>query len=146
MTTDAHVETVSPDVRSLLAEYRTVVVPAAMDFLEERISANELRERWRPYYYEVFLNYDLAVERAWRQVSGSDGRLESGTPEADPKYEVPLKHFPVSTAHNNTDRLIEVLAIELGDETIAKTEIRERKVDFAHIVHRLDALMASLTQ
>lgn len=144
MTTDAPAGTGAPDVRSLLAGYREAVVPAAVDFLEERISANELREIWRSYYYDVFSGYDLTVERSWRQASGSDGRLESGTPEADPRHEVPLRHFPVSTAHNNIDRLIEVLAIELGDQTIARTEIRERKVDFAHIVDRLDALMASL--
>ncbi|GAA2079505.1 hypothetical protein [Actinomadura alba] len=146
MTTDAPAETGAPDVRSLLAKYREVVVPAAVNFLGERTSANELRELWRPYYNGEFYNYDLTVERSWRQASGSDGRLESGTPEADPKHEVPLKHFPVSTAHNNMDRLIEVLAIELGDQTIAKTEIRERKVDLAHIVDRLDALMASLVE
>jgi hypothetical protein len=144
MTTESAAKTVSPDVRSLVTEYREAVVPAAVDFLEEKISANELRERWRPYYYEAFRRYDLMVERSWRQASGSDGRLESGTPEADPKHEVPLTHFPVSTAHNNLDRLIEVLAIELGDQTIAKTEIRERKVDFAHVIDKLDALMVSL--
>jgi hypothetical protein len=146
MTTDSVTGTVAPDVRSLLSEYRTVVVPAAVDFLEGRISANELKERWRPYYYGPFYDYDLTVERSWRQVSGSDGRLESGMPTADPRFKVPLSHFPVSTAHNNTDRLIEVLAIELGDQTIDKTQIRERKVDFAHIIDRLDALMASLTE
>src|SRR5262249_28461265 len=102
------------------------------------------KELWRPYYYGPFRHYDLTVERSWRQVSGSDGRLESGIPTADPRYKVPLTHFPVSTAHNNLDRLIEVLAIELGGQTIAKTEIREGKVDFAPIVDRLDALMASL--
>jgi hypothetical protein len=144
MTTDSVAGTVTPDVRPLLAEYRTAVVPAAVDFLAERISAKELRELWRPYYYGAFRDYDLTVERCWRQVSGSDGRLESGMPTADPRYEVPLLHFPVSTAHNNIDRLIEVLAIELGDQTVDKTEIRERQVDFAHIIDRLDALMASL--
>ncbi|XRQ08684.1 hypothetical protein ACN3XK_71345 [Actinomadura welshii] len=146
MTTDARAETQVPDARSLLAKYREVVVPAAVDFLEERMSANRLRELWRTYYYEDFYPYDLTVERSWREASGSDGGLEQGTPEADPAHEVPLRHFPVSTAHNNIDRLIEVLAIELGDRTIAKSEIYERKVDFAHIVDRLDALMASLAE
>jgi hypothetical protein len=145
MTTDSLAGTASPDVRSLLTEYRDAVVPAAVEFLEERISANELRERWRPYYYGPFHGYDLTVERSWREVSGSDGRLERGMPTADARFTVPLTHFPVSTAHNNLDRLIEVLAIELGDQTIAQTEIGERKVDFAHIVDRLDALMASLS-
>lgn len=143
MTTDTR-ETVSPDIRALLAEYRDTVVPAAVDFLEERISAKQLRERWKPYYYDVFSPYDLVVERSWRQASGSDGKLESGRPEADPSYTVPLSHFPVSTAHNNLDRLIEVLSIELGDQTVAKIEATERKVDFAHVVDKLDALMASL--
>jgi hypothetical protein len=146
MTTDSVADAVSPDIRSLLTEYRNTVVPAAVDFLAERISANELRELWRPYYYGPFHDYDLTVERSWRQTSGSDGGLEPGLPTADPRFEEPLRHFPVSTAHNNIDRLIEVLAIELGDKTIGHTEMGERKVDFAHIVDRLDALMASLAE
>jgi hypothetical protein len=129
----------------LLSKYRETVVPAAVDFLEERISGNQLKAIWKPYYYEVFSPYDLVVERSWRQASGSDGRLESGRPEADPGYRVPLMHFPVSTAHNNLDRLIEVLAIELGDKKASAIEARERKVDFAHMLDALDALMASLT-
>jgi hypothetical protein len=144
MTTDSTVETVTPNVQPLLTQYREVVVPAAVDFLERRISANELRKHWRPYYHETFRRYNRTVEQSWRQASGSNGRLESGKPTADPKYKVPLTHFPVSTAHNNLDRLIEVLAIELGDQTVDKTEIRERTVDFAHVIDRLDALMASL--
>ncbi|MEV0428288.1 hypothetical protein [Micromonospora sp. NPDC050495] len=134
----------SPDINTLLSEYRKVFVPAAIDYLEEKISANELRERWRPYYDQTFYRYDLSVEQAWRQSSGSEGRLESGEPQADPVHAVPLMHFPVSIAHNNLDRLIMVLVAELGDQTVAKTAIPARKVDFAHVVDRLDALMASL--
>lgn len=142
--TDSAVGAAAPDVSSLLAEYREIVMPAAVDFLENQISADELRERWRPYYYGIFSRYDLTVERSWRASSGSDGRLESGRPEADPRFDVPLAHFPVSTAHNNLDRLVEVLAIELGDRTIDQTEIYERKVDFAAVITKLDELMASL--
>ncbi|HEU5160903.1 MAG TPA: hypothetical protein VFU43_28155 [Streptosporangiaceae bacterium] len=145
MTTDSVAGAVSPDIRALLTEYRDAVVPAAVDFLEERISANELRELWLPYYYGPFHGYDLTVERSWREASGYDGGLQPGMPTADPRFEVPLRHFPVSNAHNNLDRLIEVLAIELGDKTIAHTEMRERKIDLAHMIDRLDALMASLT-
>jgi hypothetical protein len=142
--TDNLVQAGAPDTGPLLAEFRGVVVPAAVEFLENQISANELRERWRPYYFEDFRRYDLAVERSWRQASGSDGRIESGPPTADPGCTVPLSHFPVSIAHNNLDRLIEVFVAELGDKTAAHTEIRERMVDFTHMIDRLDALMASL--
>jgi hypothetical protein len=142
--TDNHVQAGPPDTGPLLAEFRDVVASAATAFLEDRISARELRERWRPYYFEAFRRYDLAVERSWRQASGSDGRIESGPPTADPNFTVPLSHFPVSIAHNNLDRLIEVLAAELGDQTAAHTEIRERNVDFAYIIDGLDSLMASL--
>jgi hypothetical protein len=142
--TDNHVQTGPPDTGPLLAEFRGVVLPAAAEFLQDRISAQQLRERWRPYYFEAFRRYDLTVERSWRQASGSDGRIESGPPTADPRFTVPLAHFPVSIAHNNLDRLIEVLVAELGDQTAAHTEIRERTVDFVHIIDRLDTLMASL--
>ena len=142
--TDGPVQTGSPDTGPLLAEFRDVVVPASMEFLENRISALELRERWRPYYFEAFHHYDLAVEQSWRQASGSTGRMEYGPPTADPEFIVPLAHFPVSIAHNNLDRLIEVFVAELGDQTAAHTEIRERMVDFTHMIDRLDALMATL--
>jgi hypothetical protein len=142
--TDHPVQTGPPDTGPLLAEYRSVVVPAAGEFLQNRISARDLRERWRPYYFEAFRRYDLTVEHSWRQASGSDGRIETGPPTADPGHTVPLAHFPVSIAHNNLDRLIEVLVAELGDQTAAHTEIRERQADFSHMIDRLDALMASL--
>ncbi|WP_433381160.1 hypothetical protein [Streptosporangium sp. CA-115845] len=141
---DRALSTTSPDVGPLLEEYREQFIPVAMDYLERRISANELRRLWKPHYLGPFHQYDLTVEQAWRQESGSTGRLESGGPPADPHYETPLAHFPVSVAYNNLDRLIEVLAIELGDQTVDKTRIRERTVDFAHVIDSLDALMASL--
>ncbi|GAA3119646.1 hypothetical protein GCM10010466_08120 [Planomonospora alba] len=141
---DSRLSTTSPDVRPLLTEYREQFVPAAVDYLERRISANELRRRWKPHYLGTFHAYDLTVERAWRELSGSTGTLESGAPPADPRFEAPLQHFPVSVAYNNLDRLIEVLAIELGDRTVDQTKIRERTVDFAHVIDSLDALMASL--
>ncbi|GGK76543.1 hypothetical protein Ppa06_39190 [Planomonospora parontospora subsp. parontospora] len=141
---DSQLSTASPDVRPLLADYREQFVPAAVDYLERRISANELRRRWKPHYLGPFHAYDLTVERAWRETSGSTGVLESGAPPADPRFATPLQHFPVSIAYNNLDRLIEVLAIELGDRTVDQTKIRERTVDFAHVIDSLDALMASL--
>lgn len=144
MTVENAVGTTSPDAGALLASYLDVVVPAAAAFVREEISANELKERWQPYYYESFREYDLAVERAWRQSTDTNGSLESGTPQADPRHEVPLSHFPVSTAHNNLDRLIEVLAIELRDRTVAELGPQERKVDFVHMVGELGALMSSL--
>jgi hypothetical protein len=142
--TDNPVQASPPDTGPLMAEFRGVVVPAAAAFLENRISARELRERWRPYYFDTFHRYDLTVERSWRQASGSDGRIESGPPTADPRFTIPLAHFPVSIAHNNLDRLIEVLVAELGDQTAEHTGIRERLVDFMHIIDGLDTLMGSL--
>ncbi|MCP2335929.1 hypothetical protein [Actinomadura rupiterrae] len=133
-----------PDVTGLLREYRAVVVPAGRLFLEREISADGLRALWRPYYYASFHAFDLAVERAWREAAGSSGLLESGHPAADPALEPQLRFFPVSIAHNNLDRLIEVLAVELGDGTADRTGTPERIVDFAHVVDALDALMASL--
>jgi hypothetical protein len=144
MSTESATEAITPDVDVLLASYRNEVIPAAAAFVREEISANELKERWTPYYYRAFREYDLAVLRAWRTSTGTDGSLESGTPQSDPRHAVPLSHFPVSTAHNNLDRLVEVLAIELGDRTVAEIRATERKVDFAHMVDELEALMSSL--
>ncbi|MBT2212741.1 MULTISPECIES: hypothetical protein [Actinomadura] len=138
--------TAPPDIDRLVSEFRATVLPSARDFLKKKISANELRRVWRPYYYDVFHPYDLSVERAWRSVAGSEGRLESGPPQADPAHELPLLHFPVSIAHNNFDRLIEVLAVELGDGTVEATGIPERIVDFAHVVDALYELMTSLAE
>ncbi|GAA2079367.1 hypothetical protein [Actinomadura alba] len=136
--------TTSPDVVHLADEFRSNILPVTRDFLKMKISANELREAWRPYYYDVFHSFDLSVEQAWRRVSDSTGQLESGPPQADPAYELPLLLFPVSIAHNNFDRLIEVLAVELGDRTVEATKIPERIVDFAHVVDALNQLLTSL--
>jgi len=136
--------TTSPDVVHLADEFRTSVLPVTKEFLEKKISANELRAAWRPYYYDVFHPFDLSVEQAWRRVSDSTGRLEFGPPQADPSHELPLLLFPVSIAHNNFDRLIEVLAVELGDQTVEATKIPERIVDFAHVVDALNHLLTSL--
>jgi hypothetical protein len=138
------VATTSPDIGRLASEFRTTVLPVARDFLKNKISANILRQAWQPYYYDVFHPFDLTVEHAWRSAASSDGRLESGPPQADPAHELPLLLFPVSIAHNNFDRLIEVLAVELGDRTVEATKIPERIVDFAHVVDALYQLMTSL--
>jgi hypothetical protein len=136
--------TTAPDVTRLAEKFHAMVHPAARDFLKRKITANELRQLWRPYYYDVFHPFDLAVEHTWRDATDSDGGLESGPPQADPANEMPLKLFPVSIAHNNLDRLIDVLAVELGDRTAEATGIPERIVDFAHVIDSLDHLMASL--
>lgn len=142
--TEPALETTAPDVSALQEQYRAVVIPAAAKFLQEEISANELREQWRPYYFETFHAYDLTVEHSWRVASGSDGVVEESYPTADPAHEAPLSHFPVSIAHNNLDRLIEVMAVELGENTIGATKLRERRIDFAHMIDHLDELMAFL--
>ena len=142
--TEPQLATTAPDVRALQEQYRKIVIPAAAKFLQEEISANELRDLWRPYYFETFHAYDLTVEQAWRESSGSDGVIEESYPTADPKHETALSHFPVSIAHNNLDRLIEVLAVELGENTIGATKLRERRIDFAHMIDHLDELMAFL--
>src|SRR5918992_589307 len=72
--------TPSPDVARLTADFRTTVLPAAKDFLNREISATALRERWRPYYYEIFHLFDLNVEQAWRGATETNGGLESGAP------------------------------------------------------------------
>lgn len=142
--TDPGVQAAAPDTGPLLAEFRAVVLPASEEFLSGRISARQLRDRWRQYYFDAFRRYDLTVERSWRQSSGTDGRIETGRPTADPRHATPLSHFPVSIAHNNLDRLIEVLVAELGDQTADRTQIHERLVDYAHIVDQLTTLMTSL--
>ncbi|HEU5160881.1 MAG TPA: hypothetical protein VFU43_28040 [Streptosporangiaceae bacterium] len=138
--------TTSPDVAQLAGEFRATVLPAAKDFLKREISANTLRDRWGPYYYDIFHPFDLNVEQAWRSATDTDGKLESGPPAADPNHELPLKLFPVSIAHNNLDRLIEVLAGELGDGTAEATKVPERIVDFAHVVDALNELLTSLAE
>jgi hypothetical protein len=142
--TDREVQAGPPNTGPLLADYRSIVIPAAAAFLDNRITATQLRDRWRQYYFDAFRRYDLTVERSWREASGTDGRIDSGPPTANPTLTTPLTHFPVSIAHNNLDRLIEVLAAELGDQTAAQTHIHERLVDYAHIVNELETLMASL--
>ncbi|MGH3243039.1 MAG: hypothetical protein ACRDNL_21860 [Spirillospora sp.] len=142
--TDRDVQAGPPDTGPLLAEYRAIVIPATADFLDNRLTATALRDLWRKYYFDAFRRYDLTVERSWRKESGTDGRIDSGPPTADPTLTTPLTHFPVSIAHNNLDRLIEVLSVELGDRTAEHTQIHERLVDYAHIVNELDTLMASL--
>src|SRR4051794_31067877 len=97
--TDPGVQTEGPDVGPLMAEYRAIVVPAAGEFLDSRIGATRLRDRWREYYFDAFRRYDLTVERSWREASGTDGRIPSGPPTADPALTTPLSHFPVSIAH-----------------------------------------------
>jgi hypothetical protein len=132
------------DVASLTREFRSTLLPAVGTFLANKSSANELRQAWRPYYYDVFHPFDRAVEQAWRRVAGSDGSVESGPPQADPAHELPLRLFPVSVAHNNLDRLVEVLAVELGDRTASDGSVPERIVDLAHVVDALHQLMTSL--
>ena len=144
MTTESALGTNCPDVDALLTSYRSVVIPAAAAFVREEISANELKRQWSPYYYGSFREYDLAVERAWRRSTGTDGASRRRNPQSDPRHAIPLSHFPVSTAHNNLDRLVEVLAMELGDRTVAEIAAQERKVDFAHMVDELETLMSSL--
>lgn len=135
-----------PDVTGLTGEFRSRFRPAVEAFLKDESSANELCEAWRPYYYEVFHPFDRAVEQSWRSVAGSDGLVESGPPQADPAHQLPLSLFPVSVAHNNLDKLVEVLAVELGDRTASAGSIPERIVDLAHVVDALDQLMTSLAE
>jgi hypothetical protein len=141
---ESPLSTLPRDVAALLARYRETIMPVARGYLDAKVSGNELRTCWKPYYFGAFHRYDLTVERAWREATGTDGGIEAGSPLADPTYEMPLKHFPVSVAHNNLDRLVEVLAIELGDRTVEAAQIRERTTDFAHIVEGLESLMESL--
>lgn len=128
----------------LLREFRLTVIPAARDFVEGRISALQLQQSWRPYYLQRFHEYDAAMLADWRKAYGTDGGLEPGPPTADPKFEPQLRHFPVSIAHHNTDRLVDVMAVELGQRRVTETGLPERMADFACIIDELDKLMASL--
>ena len=107
-------------------------------------SGNQLRLAWRPYYDDIFQSFDRTVEQAWRHAAGSDGSVESGPPQADPTLEGPLSLFPVSVGHNNLDRLVEVLAVELGDRTASELSVPERLIDLAHVVDALHQLLSSL--
>ena len=135
---------VAPDVAGLTKEFGATFLPAVADFVTSKISARRLREVWQPYYSGVFHDFDRSVEQAWRRVAASDGRMESGPPQADPAHEEALRLFPVSVAHNNLDRLVEVLAVEFGDGTASDGPLPERIVDLAHVVDALNRLMASL--
>ena len=144
--TREHVPTIEGvDTGALLSAYRSSVTPAAKDFIECRISANELRERWLAYFRGSFLVYEIAVHDAWRSSFGPDRGIEPGPPHADPKFIETLRVFPVTISHNNLERLIDVLAVELGDRTADAIGLRERLVDFAFVVDELDRLMSTLT-
>jgi hypothetical protein len=134
----------STNTAALLDAYRTAVTPAAKAFVEGRISANELRRQWLPYFEGPFLDYELAVQRAWRQAFGPDHGIEPGPPHADPAYAEQLKYFPVTISHNNLERLVDVLAVELGDRRAGATVTPERIIDFAYVIDALDNFMASL--
>jgi hypothetical protein len=110
----------------------------------DKTSGNELRAAWRPYYDDVFQSFDRSVEQAWRNAAGSDGSVEPGSPYADLSLTGPLSVFPVSIGHNNLDRLVEVIAVELGDRTASELSVPERLIDLAHVVDALHQLMSSL--
>ena len=143
-TTAGSNRTTNLGTTELLDAYRTMVTPAARLFVEGRISANELRRRWLPYFQGPFLEYELAVHTAWRDALGPDRGIEPGPPHADPEYAEQLRHFPVTISHNNLERLVDVLAIELGDKPASATVTPERIIDFAYVIDALDKFMASL--
>lgn len=132
------------DTSILLAEYRASVLPAAADFVRGRSSARELRDIWLPYFQGPFLAYEMAVQYAWRQAYGPDHGIEPGPPIADPAYADQLRYFPVTIAHNNLERLVDVLAVQVGEKTAASAKLPERIIDFAYVIDALDALMESL--
>jgi len=129
---------------ALLDDYRMTVTPAAKAFVEGRISAKELRQQWLPYFEGPFLEYELAVQSAWREAFGPDRGIEPGPPHADPVYAEQLKYFPVTISHNNLERLVDVLAVELGDRRAGATVTPERIIDFAFVIDAMDNFMASL--
>jgi hypothetical protein len=133
------------DTSRLLAEYRATVLPAAAEFVRGRISAQGLRDIWLPYFQGPFLKYEMAVQDAWRHAYGPDRGIEPGPPIADPAYADQLRYFPVTIAHNNLERLVDVLAVQLGQETAASAKLPERIIDFAYVIDALDALMESLS-
>jgi hypothetical protein len=133
-----------PDVASLTREFRSRFLSVVETFAMDKTSGNELRAAWRPYYDDVFQSFDRTVEQAWRNAAGSDGSVEPGSPYADLSLTAPLSVFPVSIGHNNLDRLVEVIAVELGDRTASELSVPERLIDLAHVVDALHQLMSSL--
>ncbi|WP_328349214.1 hypothetical protein OG800_48525 [Streptomyces sp. NBC_00445] len=134
----------SLDTTALLEEYRSQVVPAATEFVRGRMPARDLREVWLPYFQGSFLTYERAVQEAWRAAYGPDHGIEPGPPLADPKYADQLRYFPVTISHNNLERLIDVLAVELEGRTAGSTALPERIIDFAYVIDALEGLMQSL--
>jgi hypothetical protein len=120
------------------------VLPAAADFVRGRSSAKDLREIWLRYFQGPFLKYEMTVQDAWRYAYGPDHGIEPGPPIADPAYADQLRYFPVTIAHNNLERLVDVLMVQLGEKTAASAELPERIIDFAYVIDALDALMESL--
>lgn len=135
----------SLDTTALLEEYRSKVVPAATEFVRGRMSARDLRAVWLPYFRGSFLGYERAVQEAWRAAYGPDRGIEPGPPLADPKYADQLRYFPVTISHNNLERLIDVLEVELDDRTAGATKLPERIIDFAYVIDALEGLMQSLS-
>ncbi|MFD6159890.1 hypothetical protein ACFWF7_36325 [Nocardia sp. NPDC060256] len=134
----------SLDTTALLADYRATVVPAAADFVRGNTSARALREKWLPYFRGPFLQYEIAVQDAWREAYGPDQGIEPGPPTADPAYAEQLRYFPVTITHNNLERLVDVLSVELGENTAGSTRLPERIIDFAYVIDALDSLLESL--
>lgn len=133
----------TPDIAGLAQAFQARFLPAAEAFVAGDCSANDLKKAWEPYYNGIFQSFDREVEQEWRHTTSSRGTVESGPPAADPTHALPLSLFPVSVAHNNLDRLVEVLAVELGDGN-ADGCLPERLVDLAHVVDALHQLLSSL--
>lgn len=136
----------SLDTGRLLETYRASVTPAAKKFVEGKSSASELRTVWLEYFRGDFLAYEMAVHDAWREAFGPDRGVAAGTPLAGPEYAEVLRHFPVTIAHNNLERLVDVLQVQLGDSSVRETPTPERIIDFAYVIDELDRLMQSLVQ
>lgn len=134
------------DTSYLLEAYRDSVSPAAIKFVQGLLSASEFREIWLGYFRREFLAYEMSVQDAWRASFGPDGGVAPGAPFADPAYAEVLRHFPVTIGHNNLERLVDVLDVQLNGAGAGETTTPERIVDLAFVVDELDRLMTSLAQ
>ena len=136
----------SLDTFNLLPVYRDTVVPASKKFARGAIAANELRAAWLPYFQGEFLDYENALQRAWRAADGPERGVEVGSPCAGEEFAPILQQFPIAIAHNNLERLIDVLSVQLGDNTADKSNTPERVVDLAYIIDALEELMVKNAQ
>lgn len=125
-------------VQDLLDAYRSQLIPAVAEFIENRTTASEFRQQWREYYYGPFRSYDMALSRVWHETHGSAVGVLPGPPDTQDGDAPLLNLFTISIHHHNLHRLVNVLAEELVDRTAEETVMPQRIADLGHIVDALE--------